>query len=220
LISYLTYVWEMEIIASKVLYEEDQTSLYNQLLAVKTGRPLCSRDLSEGISGIFLAHLKVPVSLNSWRHMAIAWMHRFLKYTNISELTCNGVLDSQAGHSQQTASRIYGWSNFDHPSIGRDEFQLYQLVSIEWHRLLHLTSDTLLPYQALANQNYPSAVPASAMGNVYHHHHHQIKVVHSVGDIGIDFPSLTCSATVLSSLFAWDTTSSGAHIRPRQYIGF
>jgi hypothetical protein len=188
----------MEIIASKVLYEEDQTSLYNQLLAVKTGRPLCSRDLSEGISG----------------------MHRFLKYTNISELTCNGVLDSQAGHSQQTASRIYGWSNFDHPSIGRDEFQLYQLVSIEWHRLLHLTSDTLLPYQALANQNYPSAVPASAMGNVYHHHHHQIKVVHSVGDIGIDFPSLTCSATVLSSLFAWDTTSSGAHIRPRQYIGF
>jgi hypothetical protein len=163
LINYLTYVREMEIIASKVLYEEDQTSLYNRLLTVKTGRPLCSRDLSEGISGIFLAHLKVPVSLNSWRHMAIAWMHRFLKYTNISELTCNGVLDSQAGHSQQTASRIYGRYNFDHPSIGRDEFQLYRLVSIEWLRLLHLASDTLAPYQALANQNYPSAVPTSAM---------------------------------------------------------
>jgi superfamily II DNA helicase RecQ len=134
--------------------------------------------------------------------MAIAWMHRFLKYTNISELTCNGVLDSQAGHSQQTASRIYGRSNFDHPSIGRDEFQLYQLVSIKWHRLLHLASDTLPPYQALANQNYPNAVPASAMGNVYHHHHHQIKVVRFVGNIGINFPSLACLAAVLSSLFA------------------
>jgi hypothetical protein len=36
LINYLMYVREMEIIASKVLYEEDQTSLYNRLLIVKT----------------------------------------------------------------------------------------------------------------------------------------------------------------------------------------
>lgn len=73
----------MEIVASKVLQSSDQTSLYNHLLAVKGGRAMSSRDFSEGMSGIFLTHLRISVVLALWGHIAIAWMHRFFKYTNI-----------------------------------------------------------------------------------------------------------------------------------------
>ena len=200
LINYLTYVREMEVVASEVLYKADQTTLYNQLLAVKEGRALLSRDLSEGISRIFLAHFKIALPLNSWRHMAIAWTHRFLKHTKDPELACNGSLDSQAGHSQQTASKVYGRSNFDHPSIGRDEFQLYRLASVEWHKLLHLASDSLPPSQALVNQSCVGATSITTTSTVHHHHHHAIKVVRSVGDVGMDLPSQACSELVLSGL--------------------
>lgn len=94
LTNYLTYVREMEVLASTVLYGADQTTLYNQFLAVKGGRALSSRDLSEGVSRLFLSHFHIALPLNSWRHMAIAWMHRFLKYGKDSVLVCNGPLDS------------------------------------------------------------------------------------------------------------------------------
>ena len=137
--------------------------LYNQLLAMKRGRVLSIRDLSEGVSRLFLAHLNIAVPLNSWRHMAIAWMHRFMKYANDSVLSCNGPLDSQVGHSQQIASRIYGRSNFDHPSIGRDEFQLYRLASAEWHKLLHLAFDSLQRVKVVPVQHLSTAPVTSTI---------------------------------------------------------
>jgi hypothetical protein len=209
LVSYLTYIREMEIIASTVLYDKEQTALYGYLLGVKEGRKLETRDLSEGIAGMFLTHLKVYATVKSWRHMASAWMHRFLGYTNVSALTHNGPLDSQAGHSQQIATMVYGRSNFDHPSIGREEFQLFWKVSVEWHKLLHLNTQGPPPCQivgtrqALLDQNSGAGASASAVTNVHHHHHHhRIQVVRSVGDVGIDFPSLACSESALRGLLA------------------
>jgi len=79
----------MEIVASKVLYNPDQASLYNHMLVVKEGQSMTSIDLSEGISMLFLTHVLVPMSLRTWWHMAIAWIYHFLKYTSISDLTGN-----------------------------------------------------------------------------------------------------------------------------------
>jgi len=213
----------MEIVASKALHTPDRTRLYTHLLAVKGGRAMSSRDLSEGMSAIFLAHLRVSVMLHSWRHMAIAWMHRFLGYTSVLEATGNGAVDSQAGHSQRVASQCYGRSNFDHPNIGRDELELYRLVSVAWHGVLCVASERL-PSTARAiaalnrllgsrnapgtqeSRNGPESEAASGTStggaDVHHHHHHEVRVVHSKGDIGIDFPSMACSESALRGLVA------------------
>lgn len=210
LINYLTYVREMEVVASRVLFGvgSDEGALYDRLLAVENGRAITSRDLSEDMARLFLNHFRVSVTLNPWRHMAIAWMHRFLKYGLARDVDhpdgsgWNGPLDSQAGHSQQAASRLYGRSNFDHPSIGRDEFQLYRLASVEWHRLLHLDSDRLPATWPSPPQNSPAAGSTPPAVNVHHHHHHAIKVVRSVGDVHKtdDIPSLACSDSALRGL--------------------
>lgn len=131
LINYLTCIRDMEVVASKVLDGAEETDSYNHALPIKEGKRMSSHHLLESISRAFQKHLKVPSNLNSWRHMAIACMDRFLKHSNVSRTMCNGPLDSQAGHSQQAASRIYRRSNFDHPNIERDEFQLYRSASVE-----------------------------------------------------------------------------------------
>ena len=205
LVSYLTYVREMEIVASGVLHTEDATARYGQLLAVKGGQAMSSRELSKGMDRMFLTHLKVSVTLGPWRHMAVAWMHRFLGYTSVSELTANGAVDSQAGHSQRVASQRYGRSNFDHPSIGRDELQQYRKVSEQWHTILGLggAGSSHLPPRpgAAAGPHKPGRIPPSpgaqdsgirsrrrvrpeedpltlqtTGAEVHHHHHHHHEV--------------------------------------------
>ena len=139
LASYLVYVREMEILASDVLYGAEGASIYGRLLAVKGGQEFTTSDLLKGISRIFLKHLAVKMSIADWRHIAIAWTHRFMP--DLSKGLRNGPLDMQAGHSQVTASKVYAQSDFNHPSIGQDEFQLYRKVSVRWHKLLCLRSD-------------------------------------------------------------------------------
>lgn len=127
-----------EIIASVLFpHNPDIIQLYHTRLFVKNGQGFGTEDISRIMETYSLNHLGCRLTVNSWRHVNIAWRRKlhstFMQYLD----DMNGgesIQALQSGHSTHIENHIYGRSPDALAGLPEDILPLFLKSSVEWQQ--------------------------------------------------------------------------------------
>jgi superfamily II DNA helicase RecQ len=104
---------------------------YKTCWLVRRGIPLTGRQFGASLANSFLHHVGFPVGLLQWRHWAAFFGEYVQKQFGSGKLLLP--LDIQAGHSRETAVKVYATTTADERGLHRDKFVAFCAASQAWH---------------------------------------------------------------------------------------
>ncbi|KAH9828612.1 uncharacterized protein C8Q71DRAFT_719204, partial [Rhodofomes roseus] len=138
--------------AARVCFPTNLTvhALYQDHLFVNFNKPFDTDNLSELMKRQTQPILGVGLTVNPWRHIAIAFRRRLCRgasnlFEDEEEIESVNALAS--GHSRAQENRTYGISVDTLAGPGEDVLPLYLDASTDWHKVTHtVPGGVMLPY--------------------------------------------------------------------------
>ncbi len=104
---------------------------YKTCWLVRRGIPVTGRQFGSSLANSFLHHVGFPVGLLQWRHWAAFFGEYVQKQFGSGKVLLP--LDIQAGHSRETAVKVYATTTADERGLHRDKFVAFCAASQAWH---------------------------------------------------------------------------------------
>jgi hypothetical protein len=111
--------------------QHEITYNYKTRWLVCRGEPVTGRQFGTSLANSFLHHVGFPVGLLQWRHWAAFFGEYVQKQYGVGKLLLP--LDIQAGHSRETAVKVYATTTADERGLQRDKFVAFCAASQAWH---------------------------------------------------------------------------------------
>lgn len=140
--------------------------LYWTQLFVNDSKLFNTNQLSDMLTRISLGHLDFKLTVNSWRHISIAFKRKLGQFAEeLLELDQNDNIDAlQAGHSRAVGDKIYGLSPDALAGASEDILPLFLEASKRWQIILHtMPSGINLPYSEITPSRFKEMAKAGQL---------------------------------------------------------
>lgn len=134
---YLVVFRPLEMVISTFLFEKDALQNYHDYLYVEMGNRVTSDKFSDHLGALTAKFMKVKLTLNPYRHVAIAIKREFIPAIyHITSTHQDEVGDHSSGHSTAMARRIYATKTGDLPFLTTDAMREFSKFCSLWHNMM------------------------------------------------------------------------------------